>query len=85
MRLEEAISGMRVRCIDGKFSPDPELPYGPKDIALPTQGKIYTIRQVVQTMTTPGLLLSEIRNLKFHHDIGGIQEPCFSLERFEVC
>ena len=59
-------------------------PFRVEDIILPREGQIYTIREVVETAEGMGIRLLEVQSPKFRHDIGGTEEPCFGLDRFEI-
>jgi hypothetical protein len=85
MQESDARRGVRVRCTNGTFKRDPDLPFGPEDISLPKKGQVYTIREVVQTaVSRPALRFLEVQNPCFRHTIGGLEEPAFSLSRFEL-
>lgn len=84
MKIEDAQRGARVRCINGHFESRKTDPFGIEDISLPREGQIYTIREVVQTAEGMGIRLLDVQNPQFRHDIGGTEEPCFGLNRFEL-
>ncbi len=76
-------AGDRVRCVDGRFVRDRQLPYAPEDLHLPVEDGTYVVREVVVTpFHGTGIRLVEIRNRPFRHDVGGVREPCFSPSRF---
>lgn len=77
-------NGDIVECIDGTFVSRRTDPFRADDLALPKYGHCYTIRQVVCTPHGQGLLLEEIVNPIYSHDVGGYQEPIFDTLRFRI-
>jgi hypothetical protein len=77
--------GKKVVCIDDSIKP------GKEDFvryAFPSwiqEGKVYTIREIVENQgIVPGLLLNEVVNPHiFIHLIETYQEPAFRLDRFK--
>jgi|GEM_PF-2540346 len=53
-----------------------------KDIQTPKKNEPYTVRELVSTPDGVGIRLEEIVNNKIWHDVGGLQEPVFAIERF---
>ncbi len=86
MRQEDAKSGVKVRCVDDTFTSRKIDPVSVHDLNLPKEGEFYTIREVVDTYEghPPGLLFVEVINRKYNYKKGGYNEPCFSLNRFEL-
>ena len=84
MRLEDARRGVKVRCTNGQFHSRRTDPFNVEDISLPQERQIYTIREITKTADGMGIRLLEVQNPQFHHSVGGTQEPCFGLNRFEV-
>lgn len=76
--------GDAVRCIADKFLFDNYTPNSYNKILLPKKNKVYTIRTVVKTDYGTGITLKEIRNNKIYHDQGGLKEPIFGINRFEL-
>jgi hypothetical protein len=75
----------RVICINDQFQPDRQHPFLYSEISLPKKGRIYTVREVVQTpLHGEGLRLLELQSPTYRHDIGGVEEPCFSPSRFRI-
>lgn len=74
----------KVKCVDAYFVDDPELPFFAGEIRLPKKGKIYTVRDIVDTGYGIGVRLAEIKNRKFYFDnIKKHQELVFAIERFK--
>ena len=84
MKLEDAKRGARVRCANGHFHSRRTDPFSVEDISLPREGQVYTIREVVETAEGVGIRFLEVQNPQFRHDVGGTEEPCFGLNRFEI-
>lgn len=84
MKIEDAQRGVRVRCTNGHFESRRTDPFKAEDISLPHEEQIYTIREVVETAEGTGIRLLEVQSPQFRHDIGGTEEPCFGLNRFEL-
>jgi hypothetical protein len=79
------IKGDRVRCLQSVKRIDVDLPYFLDDLSLPVQGRIYTVREVVETPAHgDGLRFLELQNRTFSHDVVGEEEPCFSPDMFEL-
>lgn len=78
--------GDKIKCVNGDFDhvhSDKTIPREYLTIKLPKEGKIYTVRSVVETEVGDAIRLVEIKNKKIHHDMGGLQEPAFSMFRFK--
>lgn len=85
MRAEDAVRGAKVRCVDDYFMPRSTDPFrNNSQLSLPRRDRIYTVRERVETEENDGVLLLEIQNRTFDYDIGGTNEVCFSLDRFEL-
>ena len=79
------LRGDRVRCLQSVLRIDVDLPYFLGDLSLPVEGRIYTVREVVQTPAHgEGLRFLELQNPTFDHDVVGYEEPCFSPEMFTL-
>ena len=79
------IKGTKVICINDTFSFGEELPDQYKDITLPKYNKKYTVRGLHEhPKGCWGIHLKEIVNDEIDHDVGGLKEPIFSIDRFEV-
>lgn len=76
--------GKRVLCIDGTSRSRSTDPFRSEEIKKPRKGQVYTIREIIDTGYGIGLRLVEIENMSYHHTRGGMQEPCFSTDRFKV-
>lgn len=76
--------GSEIRCCNGTFLSRKTDPFRSEQIRKPVFGVVYRVREVVETQDGPGLRLKEIINEKFLHDKGGLQEPAFSLDRFDL-
>jgi hypothetical protein len=78
--------GDKVKCINDEFDyTDPELPKEYRKITVPVEGKLYLIREVVDSQQGKGIRLEEINNKPIYHDRGrgGWHEPVFSPLRFK--
>lgn len=69
--------GGKVRCINGDF----HLPFGSK-WKIPKEGEIYTISDVIPTVSGEGIYLEEIQNGKVYYVSGCMQEPLWDSKRF---
>lgn len=76
--------GSEIMCCDDTFTARKTDPYTLDQISKPVRGQVYKVREIVETSYGPGLRLNEIINKKFFFDRGGLQEPVFSLDRFEL-
>lgn len=80
---------MDVICIDGQFSEEAKKFYLEHGVVWPTQDKMYTIREVVNTtIGETGLLLVELVNPKVpivHPILGQVSyEPNWNIKRFST-
>ncbi len=77
--------GDKVICVNGKFESRETDPFTKEQLNLPKNGRVYTVRQKVETDYGFGIRLVEVINSRFYHDQGGLQEPSFDVNRFELC
>ncbi len=78
-----------VICVDGNFPQDALDYYNDNKVVTPTEGKVYSIREVKKHTTGEvGVLLEEIVNppVEFSHPILGTTkaEPTWNLKRFST-
>jgi len=79
------MKGDRVRCVQGVARIDADLPYFLDELSLPVEGRVYTVREVVETLAHgQGLRFLELQNRTWAHDKVGEEEPCFSPDMFEL-
>ena len=79
------IKGDRVRCLQSVERIDIDLPYFLGELSLPVRGRIYTVREIVETPAHgDGLRFLELQNRTYQHDVVGDEEPCFSPDMFEL-
>ena len=79
------LKGDRVRCLQTVSRLDVDLPYFLSELSLPVAGRIYTVREVVETPSHgEGLRFLELQNRTYAHDEVGEEEPCFSPDMFEL-
>ncbi|MBX9740960.1 MAG: hypothetical protein K2X62_12835 [Beijerinckiaceae bacterium] len=79
------LKGDKVRCLQTIQRLDVDLPYFLSELSLPVEGRVYTVREVVETPAHgEGLRFLELQNQTYQHDHVGEEEPCFSPDMFEL-
>lgn len=80
----ELKAGMRVVCIDGKFTDFVHRLAPVLGVKLPVKGTVYTLRYVGIDLADgiPGCLLVEIVNPQVPYTNGAVHEPFWGLSRF---
>ena len=77
--------GDSVKCVDGKIGIRRTDPFQLKDLEIPKEDEIYTIRKVVKTSYGSGVRLEEVENKEFFYkDLGRFCEPVFRTDRFKI-
>ncbi len=81
---KKLVKGKKVRCIEDRFRNSSSNPFEISEITLPVKGRIYTIRNVINTEYGWGVRLREIKNPRFYfEDTQSNREPAFRVNRFQ--
>lgn len=77
--------GDRVKCIDGHFKEEITGPFRISEIQTPLEGKLYFVREVVETLYGAGIRLEGIQNDSYYFgNIRRKEEPIFRQNRFAL-